>query len=184
MEEIWKAVTSPAWWMLTMVASLLVNLASSYCKEWADTYLGKRSEKRRQEADKRNAQRLRELDHASRTDASFQFACHMETRARLRYVGLVVLLIAGMGSLWQVANQPELHKLSRLGAQIFAIALLAFVFILFLRVSSEMMQQTRFVNDALRMKRERELDDLVALGSKGTALVTQATAPHPNPRPK
>jgi hypothetical protein len=98
MEEIVKAFTSPAWWVLAVLVSLIVNVASAYCKTPLDQLIAKVSATWKARFEKENNAFLtRALELAkSPEDANELF--QEELRTRINYVTLYLyaLVLFGM----------------------------------------------------------------------------------------
>ena len=86
MEEIVKAVTSPAWWVLAVLVGFMVNVASAYCKTPLDQLIAKVSARWKARVDKQgNAFLSRALELAKNPEDMAELF-EEEVRTRINYV--------------------------------------------------------------------------------------------------
>jgi hypothetical protein len=63
MEEMFKAITSPAWWGGVAIVGILINLASAYLKPWLDQAMSFVSLRWTARTEEQHRQRLRRIEH-------------------------------------------------------------------------------------------------------------------------
>lgn len=115
MNEITKIVTSPAWWVTAVLASLVINLFSSYLTKRIDGIVGRFSERRREANNAANTRR-RALVAQLRNDRDTR-VLHRISEARDGHTAtidlvlgffLLVVAVAGVESASTCEN-PSIH---------------------------------------------------------------------------
>ncbi|TVL98846.1 MAG: hypothetical protein CV087_20185 [Candidatus Brocadia sp. WS118] len=101
MKKILEVLTSPVWWVSVVIAGILINLVSSYLKGIIDTHLSRFSAARREQGERKRAERKTAVEQLRKNEHQEVMATLAEMRHRLRAIFYLLggVFFMGWGSI-------------------------------------------------------------------------------------
>jgi hypothetical protein len=94
MDDLLRNLRSPDWWVTAVIAGLLMSVLAAYVKGWLDTGFASSSRTWRTFRESQRQRRAARIRFAATSDRGFVELLARETRARLRLVAWLLLMIA------------------------------------------------------------------------------------------
>lgn len=96
MEEIQKALGSPAWWVLTIIFGLMVSVLANFITRRLDAFFAKWSKAWRENSEKRNDAFMQKAWELAKDDEAMRVEWEREVRHRLKALTQVLFSVAIM----------------------------------------------------------------------------------------
>lgn len=91
MDELLKLITNPVWWLTVVVAGLIINLVSSYLRDYIDKLRARFSEKWARRIMRKNADWAAEVSRLNRSKKAQEETFMNEIRYRISSVTFSIL---------------------------------------------------------------------------------------------